>query len=123
MLPLLSLCVQPASPTPIFGASATFGGTGFGGFGGVVAKAGEPAEASADGGEGGEGEEAAPEEECQVGWLVTFYPFLGAHGAGTAVPALPIRLALFAVRACILCRHASPYHLLRHRRSSSRWCS
>lgn len=43
---------QPASPTPIFGASATFGGTGFGGFTGVAAKA-ESGEAA----EGGDGED------------------------------------------------------------------
>lgn len=46
--------LQPASPTPIFGASATFGGTGFGGFSGVAAKA-ESGEA-AEGGEGGDDE-------------------------------------------------------------------
>ncbi|KAI7840622.1 hypothetical protein COHA_005644 [Chlorella ohadii] len=54
---------KPASPTPIFGASATFGGTGFGGFSGVAAKA-ESGEA-AEGGEGGD-DEAAPEEECKA---------------------------------------------------------
>lgn len=54
---------KPASPTPIFGASATFGGTGFGGFGGVAAKAAGGEEGGAE--EGGE-EEAAGEEECQA---------------------------------------------------------
>ncbi len=49
--------MQPASPTPIFGASATFGGTGFGGFSGVAAKA-ESGEA-AEGGEGGDDEVCA----------------------------------------------------------------
>ncbi|PSC69770.1 RAN binding [Micractinium conductrix] len=56
---------KPASPTPIFGASATFGaGTGFGGFGGVAASA-TSGDAAAAGEEGGE-EEAATEEECQA---------------------------------------------------------
>lgn len=54
---------QPASPTPIFGASSTFGGTGFGGFSGVAAKAAGGNEGAAE--EGGE-EEAAAEEECQA---------------------------------------------------------
>lgn len=54
--------VQVASPTPIFGASATFGGTGFGGFSGVAAGGGglKPAasggetEASGEGGDEGD---------------------------------------------------------------------
>ncbi|KAL4418894.1 hypothetical protein ABPG77_002637 [Micractinium sp. CCAP 211/92] len=54
---------KPASPTPIFGASSTFGGTGFGGFSGVAAKAAGGDEGAAE--EGGE-EEAAAEEECQA---------------------------------------------------------
>lgn len=53
---------QPASPTPIFGASATFGGTGFGGFSGVAAKAAGDEGTAEEGGE----EEAAAEEECQA---------------------------------------------------------
>jgi Ran-binding protein 1 len=67
--------LQVASPTPIFGASSTFGGTGFGGFSGAAAAgaakpaAGEAGEgdAAAAAGEGGEeGEEAGPEEDCKA---------------------------------------------------------
>ncbi|EFN56683.1 hypothetical protein CHLNCDRAFT_144572 [Chlorella variabilis] len=64
---------KAASPTPIFGASSTFGGTGFGGFaaggGGFAAKAaagegGEGGDAAAA--EGGEEEDGAGEEECKA---------------------------------------------------------
>lgn len=63
---------KPASPTPIFGASSTFGGTGFGGFSGVAAAGGSPAAAAAAGGDdagadaGAGDEEAGPEEECKA---------------------------------------------------------
>ena len=72
MLLLSRALLQVASPTPIFGASSTFGGTGFGGFSGAAAAAkpaGEAGEgdAAAAAGEGGEeGEEAGPEEECKA---------------------------------------------------------
>lgn len=55
-LPLYcSLPPQASSPAPIFGASATFGGTGFGGFGAVAAAA-PKAEGEGDA-EGGDEEE------------------------------------------------------------------
>lgn len=63
---LPSPLLQAASPTPIFGASSTFGGTGFGGFSGVAAKAAAGGEDAGAGGEEGGDEEAAPEEECKA---------------------------------------------------------
>lgn len=58
-------CLQAASPTPIFGASSTFGGTGFGGFAAAAAATGD-APAAAAAAEGGDDDEAAAEEECKA---------------------------------------------------------
>lgn len=53
--PSPACCLQPSSPTPIFGSASTFGaGTGFAGFTGVKAEA--PAAAGEEGDEGDEGE-------------------------------------------------------------------
>ena len=129
---------QVASPTPIFGASATFGGTGFGGFGGVAAKA----ESGAEGGEGGEGgdDEAAPEEECQVGgggrwgaarWLC--WVLANRHG-WLCLPAGMCGAACLKARCARRWPPLQPTCTVLHaaprppatrpgRRSSSRWCS
>jgi Ran-binding protein 1 len=69
VVPSSPAITQAASPTPIFGASSTFGGTGFGGFAAQAAAAdsGDAAAPPAAAAGGDDEEEAGEgEEECKA---------------------------------------------------------